>query len=329
MSRLRNNIMPEELTGIIYEKCKNDPCSKGPLITDNVTGEVLCGKCGLVLVEKSEDAGPEFRRYDLEGYLEQARTGGLTSLMLHDRGLSTVINLSNKDASGNLLTTDLQSTFKRLRIWNYRSQVRGKERALMKAFTLLDILKTKIAIPEMIAEDAAYIFRKAMNKKMTTGRSIPELMCASLYAACREANTPRTLNDIAEVANLKKKTITRNYRLLIKSLDLKVQLCNSSEFVTKISTQVGISEKTRRDALDLLSEIEEKELSAGKNPVGLAASSLYLSCLMNGEKKRQDDIAKAAGITVVTIRNRCASLRKSLGIKVVKQKGLKQCDRAL
>lgn len=106
----------------------------------------------------------------------------------------------------------------------------------MKAFTLLDIIKTKIAIPEMVAEDAAYIFRKAMNKKMTTGRSIPELMCASIYAACREANTPRTLNDAAEVANLKKKTITRNYRLLIKSLDLKVQLCNSSEFVTKIST---------------------------------------------------------------------------------------------
>lgn len=85
--------------------------------------------------------------------------------------------------------------------------------------------------------------------------------------------------------------------------------------------------KTRRDALDLLSKIEEKELSAGKNPVGLAASSLYLSCLKNGEKKRQDDIAKAAGITVVTIRNRRASLRKSLGIKTVKQKGLKQYDR--
>lgn len=106
--------MPEELTGIIYEKCRNDPCSKGPLVTDNVRGEVLCGKCGLVLVEKSEDTGPESRRHDPEGYLEKARTGGLTSLMLHDRGLSTVIDLSNEEATGNLLTTDLQSTFKRL-----------------------------------------------------------------------------------------------------------------------------------------------------------------------------------------------------------------------
>ena len=312
--------MSADKSDIFYKKCRIDDCTKGPLVTDNATGEVLCGHCGLVLVEKSEDSGPEFRRYDLEEYLENTRTGGSTSLTLHDRGLSTVIGSSNKDASGHLLTTDQKWTFKRLRIWDHRSQARGNDRPLIKAFTILDTLKAKLAIPDMVAEDAAYIFRKAINKKMTTGRSISALICASLYAACREANIPRTLNDISEAANVKKKLLTRNYRLLVESLDLKVQPYTSSEFLTKISTEVGISEKTRRDALELLSKIQQRELSAGKNPVGLAAASLYLSCLINGESKTQDDIAKASGVTAVTIRNRCSSLRKVLGIQIVRQK---------
>ena len=57
-------------------------------------------------------------------------------------------------------------------------------------------------------------------------------------------------------------------------------------------------------------------MSAGKNPLGLAATALYLSCMANGEKKTQNMIAKASGITAVTIRNICAALRKQLGEQI-------------
>jgi len=46
--------------------------------------------------------------------------------------------------------------------------------------------------------------------------------------------------------------------------------------------------------------------------MGLAAAVLYLSCMKNNERKNQVDIANAAGITGVTIRNRIESLRKEL-----------------
>jgi transcription initiation factor TFIIB len=44
-------------------------------------------------------------------------------------------------------------------------------------------------------------------------------------------------------------------------------------------------------------------ISAGKNPMGLAASILYLSCLFNGDHRNQTIFAQAAGVTEVTIRN--------------------------
>src|SRR3712207_8320227 len=39
------------------------------------------------------------------------------------------------------------------------------------------------------------------------------------------------------------------------------------------------------------------KISAGKDPMGLAAAALYVACVMNGENKTQKDVAEAAGVT--------------------------------
>ena len=46
--------------------------------------------------------------------------------------------------------------------------------------------------------------------------------------------------------------------------------------------------------------------------MGIAAAALYLACISNGEAKSQKEISVAAGVTEVTIRNRCAGLREML-----------------
>jgi transcription initiation factor TFIIB len=51
---------------------------------------------------------------------------------------------------------------------------------------------------------------------------------------------------------------------------------------------------------------------AGKDPMGIAAAALYLACISNDEAKSQKEISVAAGVTEVTIRNRCAGLREML-----------------
>jgi transcription initiation factor TFIIB len=43
--------------------------------------------------------------------------------------------------------------------------------------------------------------------------------------------------------------------------------------------------------------------------MGMAASALYLACIKMGEKIAQRQIALAAGVTEVTIRNRCKGLK--------------------
>ena len=285
-------------------------CGKNSILTDEVTGENFCGKCGYVITEKSQESGPEWRSFQKDGGADPARTGAPSSLMIHDMGLSTVINPLNKDASGKPLSTSMKSTIERLRTWDSRSQVHAPvDRNLRQALSDLNKLKDKVSIPANVLEKAAYIYRKALEKKLVRGRSISAMIAASLYAACRDTETPRTLKDVADAGNIKKKDISRCYRILHQELELKMPVVDPVQCVARIASSIGITEKTKRFAVKVLKDAQAHEESAGKDPMGLAAAALYLSCVKNGEDKTQRDIAEAANVTEVTIRNRYKGLR--------------------
>lgn len=303
--------LPDE----IFDKCKQDRCKKGPLVTDNQTGETVCGSCGQVVVERMEDsANPEYRMNTQAQYLDKSRTGTPTSLAVHDQGLATIIGFANKDAAGNSLSRYTKEAFSRLRTWDMRSKSTGVDRNFKKAFMLLDTMKAKLIIPDSVVEEAAYIYRKAVAKHMTRGRSITSILLASLYAACRATSTPRTLDDIARAANIRKGELSLAYRKLIRKLDLRFEPYDPIEFVTRVCSIVGLSEKTRRDAINIISKAKEKEIAYGKNPMSLVAAALYLATIINMEKKTQAKIAKACGMTGVTIRNVTTMLRKKLNL---------------
>ncbi|MEM3172227.1 MAG: transcription initiation factor IIB [Candidatus Nitrosotenuis sp.] len=274
------------------------------VVTDGDTGEVICTRCGSVLAEKIESLSPEHYSRSNEQYMGRSRTGGKSTLAIDDMGLSTIISSKNEDATGKSLTWDMRNTFNRLRMWDSRSKSRSVERSLRTAFVLLNTLKEKLAIPDTVIEKTAYLYRKALAKKLTRGRNISALVAAALYIACKEANIPRTLNDISQASDLKVNDVSKHLRLLVESLELRLASYDSSDFVSRIASSVGIGEKTQRDALAILATAKEKGLIEGKNPIAMAATSLYLSSVMNKECRTQREIARASGISEVTIRSR-------------------------
>jgi len=287
-------------------------CGKSSLLTDGVTGEQFCSKCGFVISEKVNESGPERQSFLTQGEVDTARTGAPTSLTIHDRGLSTVINPANKDSTGRPLSSSMKSTITRLRTWDSRSQSNvSKDRNLKQALTELNRLKDKLAVSSNIIEKAAYFYRKALEKKLVRGRSISGMIAASLYAACRDAGTPRTLNDVADAANVKRKDISKCYRLLHQELELKMPVVDSIQLIARISSKLEIPEKIKRYAVKVLQDAQERKESAGKDPMGLAATALYLSCVKNEVSITQRDLAEAAGVTEVTIRNRYKGLKLS------------------
>jgi transcription initiation factor TFIIB len=291
-------------------KCQLDTCKTYPVITDSDRGEVFCGGCGLVLVQNLDDTSHENRSFSSEDFMKNARTGPAMSLTMFDKGLSTVIG-TNKDFSGNSLSSKTKFEFNRLRVWDQRSKSRTTS-SLSKAFTLLHGMKTKLGVPDNVVENAAYIYRKAVNAKLTRGRTMASLISASLYASCRQNNIPRTLDDIAAAGNVERRILSRDLRTIIKKLDLNLNQYDTASFIVKISNNLNLSEKTKRDAFEILKRCEDKEITAGKHPVAQAAASLYVACIVNGEKISQKKFSIESGVSDVTIRNRATLIRKTL-----------------
>ena len=287
-------------------------CNKTTLITDQDSGEIVCKTCGIVLSEGTEAAGPEWRSFANDG-VDKSRTGTGTSITMHDMGLSTVIGPANKDATGKPLSSSMKQTMDRIRTWDSRSQAHSAaDKNLRQALSEMDKLKDKLSLTDAVIEKAAYIYRKAMDRKLVKGRSIQGLVAACVYAACRDTETPRTLDNVADGINIRRKDVARCYRLIFRELDLKVPVADPVNGIPRIASIAGLGEKTKRKAVEILKMAKKIGMVAGKDPTGLAAAALYLACITDGGNKTQKEISEASGVTEVTIRNRCAGLRTFL-----------------
>jgi transcription initiation factor TFIIB len=288
-----------------------DMCNSGRMVTDPESAEVVCGSCGLVSPDKAMESRAEWTTFESDNRSSgRQRVGSPNSLAFHDMGLSTIISNQNKDSSGHTLNAYVNTSMQRLRTWDARSRSNiSGHRNLMRAFNELDRLKDKLGLTEAIVEKAAYIYRKAEEKQMIKGRSVSAIIAAAIYMACRELGAPKSLREMTETSQVKPKALTHYYRLLALELDIKVPLIEPSKFIARIANKSAISEKTKRIAVATMQEITKNELSAGKNPVGLAATVLYLSCLASNENRTQMSIAASAGVTEVTIRNRFKDLK--------------------
>jgi len=292
-------------------------CGSPDIVQDHDSGEIICGNCGLVVHERVMDEGPEWRAFTREEKEERSRVGTPISYSVHDKGLSTVIDRVNRDAFGRELPTATRLQMLRLRKWQIRARVHSSvDRNLAQAMAELDRLADKTHVPTAVKEKAALVYRKALEKGLVRGRSISAIAAASLYAACRFTATPRTLREVADASFVRKKDIARCYRLLLRELEMQMPISEPISYVSKIGSKVGITEKTQRHAIDLLQEATRRKIVAGKDPMGLAAAALYIACVLEDERKTQKEIAEAAGVTEVTVRNRYKSLKESLKLNV-------------
>jgi len=190
------------------------------------------------------------------------------------------------------------------------------DRNLAQAMAELDRLSDKVAIPNAVKEKAAVIYRKALDKGLVRGRSIAAIAAASLYAACRITGTPRSLREISEASLVNRKDVARCYRLLLRELDIKMPIADPLTYLPKIAERSKVSGHTQALAMKILQEARRRHVSAGKDPMGLAAAALYIACMQANEKKTQKDIAEAANITEVTVRNRYKTLKTQLNLEL-------------
>jgi|TARA_B110000285_G_scaffold45757_1_gene51188 transcription initiation factor TFIIB len=277
--------------------------------------EPFCKDCGLVAKEWAVDLGKDNRVFADGSGADGERWGMPKSHLYHDGGLTTEMAPAIRDGSGQRLNSKQRQKYNRLRRQHQRTRIRdAKERNLVTALNELDRLGSQMSLPRPVRENAARIYKRAVEKKLVRGRSIEGVVAACIHASCRLNNMSRTLDEIGQHSRTGRKEIGRTYKRVMKDLGIRILPTPPAEYVPRFSSQLQLDAKTQALATRILEFEQVGALGTGRGPTGLAAAAVYLATRINGVTRTQREVAMSAGVTEVTIRNRYKEICLTLNI---------------
>ncbi len=283
------------------------------MLYDDARGEIICENCGLVANSVIFSREPEWRAYSVEEEKSKVRVGLPTS-QLNNREMRTVIGNSNRDSYGKTLSNASQVKYARLSQIDERVQDKTT-RNLKSALIELKRIRSHLGLADDISESAVLLYKLALKEDLIKGRSVIGMMSAATYLACRKKGSAVTLKDMAEVANITSKELGRCIRTFLKHININNNTPDPIALINRLGENLGLTMYTRKVAIDILNEAQEKRLTTGKIPMSLAAAAIYIASIQTGERRTQQQIAVPARTTPVTIRNRFKELAKGLGLE--------------
>ena len=288
-------------------------CGVSLLLRDQESAEVVCTNCGFVVDTRLADRGPEWRAFTPEQRTERVRVGAPHTFTIHDKGLSTKIDW--RDIRG--FSPEKKAQLHRLRRWQQRVRVSSStERNLASALSEMYRMADALNLPKNILETASVIYRKAIKKHLTRGRSIQGTVVAATYLACRQCGLVRTVEELSRASGINKKEVAYNYRLLVRKLNYFVPPVKPGQHITRLCNELALHGKVEEVAHKILKVAGKLRLTSGRGPKGVAAAASYVASKVVGECRTQREFAEAADITEVTIRNRYKEIMERLLIVI-------------
>ncbi|VVC05966.1 Transcription initiation factor IIB [uncultured archaeon] len=300
------------------------PECRSTLIDDIHSGEKICSGCGLVAMEQMSDYGPESRATNLEDKMKSARATGQTTYSQHDLGIRTEIALGTKDFSGKTISSDMANQMYNLRKWQTRIRVASpRERRLANILSKIGETCQSLSLPKNVTESASMIYRNFEGQAEAKGKSVACMSAATVYMACKQCDVVRSLDEICGATGSTKdekmnvKLTAKYYRTLVMELGSNTApVVTLEKYISKIANLAKLDVRVERLAAEIAEKTENHEIADGKAPNGLAAAYLYIASTLLGQSILQRDVSSIAGITEVTIRNRCKEILTAYKIKV-------------
>jgi len=300
------------------------PECKSSLIDDVQSGELICSTCGIVVAEQMADYGPETRSTNLEDKMRLARATGQTTYSQHDLGITTEISISTKDFSGKTISSQVANQMYNLRKWQQRVRVSSpRERRLSNVLSRIGETCENVSLSKNVLETASMIYRNLDGKVEVKGKSVTSISAATVYMACKQCNVVRSLEEICKGVcqpkdvKAKTKLAARYYRTLVMELGTDTApVLTMDKYISKIANLTKTDVRVERLALEIAQKTKNNNLADGKAPNGIAAAYLYVASILLGQSVLQRDVSSVAGVTEVTIRNRCKEILASYRLKV-------------
>jgi len=181
---------------------------------------------------------------------------------------------------------------------------------------LLDVVADRLRLPSSLKEQAALIYRKALQRGVILGRSVNLVLAASVYAACRAGGLQRQLGEVASALHVSEKRLRRCYRVLLRELDMDVPVSDPAGWASRLSNLLHLSDSTCNRAISIIQDAKQKGLVVGRRPHAVAAAAVYLASILEKEPVTQRMISQKLNVTEVTIRDIYKDFRRALSISI-------------
>ena len=285
-------------------------CKSSHLVADDVRGELVCDDCGLVLEDSAMDASPEWSAFASEETRGRAHSGAPRDPIAGASGLTTVIPSPHRDGHGNPIPFgDRGALYRIQKLQRHASHGLPGERSLPEATRLLDRYVSVLDLPRSARDEAGFLCRKALQRGLARGRSLELLVAGAVYAACRIDGVPRTLDELAKATGLRRHRGGAAYRCLHRELSLAVHAAQATDYVQRFCSELGLDNRVEQEAMRLLRAFEPPTSSSSASPCGSAGAAIYLAALACRQPRSEKAIAKVAGVSEVTLRNRYQDLK--------------------
>ncbi len=303
---------------------KSCPECESTLVDDIQNGERFCSACGVIVAEQMADYGPETKSSSLEEKMKLARATGQTTYSQHDLGITTEIAIGTKDFSGKSINSQVANQMHNLRKWQQRVRVSTpRERRLSIVLAKIGETCKTLSLSKNVLETASMIYRSLDGKVEVKGKSIVSISAATIYMACKQCEIVRSLDEICRglcsPKDLKPKTklAARYYRTMVMELgNSTAPVVTMDKYISKIANLTGTDVRVERLALEISEKTKDRNLADGKAPNGIAAAYLYVASILLGQNVLQRDVSSVAGVTEVTIRNRCKEILTCYKLRV-------------
>ena len=308
----------------------NCPECRANLIDDIHSGEKICSGCGLVAMEQMPDYGQESRATNPEDKAKLTRASGQTSYAQHDLGIRTEIAMGTKDFSGRTISSDMANQMYNLRKWQTRIRVASpEERRLANILAKIGETCHALSLPRNVIESASMIYRNFQGQADAKGKSVACMSAATIYMACKQCDVVRSLDEICAATGSSKedklnvKLTAKYYRILVMELGSNTApVVTLEKYISKIANLAKLEVRVERLAAEIAEKTSDHSLADGKAPNGLAAAYLYIASTLLGQSILQRDVSSVAGITEVTIRNRCKEILTTYKMNVTLRQSL-------
>lgn len=325
---------------LICPECQEDPPD---LVEEYSSGDLVCGKCGLVVGDKIVDTRSEWRTFANEDGDDPSRVGQASNPILDGLTESLETRISSRDG-GSGLSFALQRASNRT--------AGNSNRHILDGFDSIQNKVERMSLPRSASEAAKQLFRRVQDERIMRGKKTEAIIAAVLFVACKQSGNPRTFNEVATVTGVSKRQIADCFKELQATFDLGqsdyarpgvpgggpngtangggtgggVSITSAVNLVNRFCNLLGLEQSIVRSTEEIAESVKEKGILDGRSPVTVAAACIYLSTTIWGVPRSTRRIAEATGVSPVTIKG---SYRDLIKVKdqVLTEKILKRSDR--